>query len=169
MSRKKNLIWTDAGDSDEDIEKTLKGFYKCDYFVNRKVEMNNTEEDEQVSEIIDKKIELLGKKHHREEYLDNTEDYIGPRVEDNENNNNAKPNDDVKRYEQLGYVMSGARFNKPAVGNNIPVPKNKKEAHIFSAEEKRALAIFNLEEQQRKENNIINDLKSMWQNKKEEK
>ena len=37
----------------------------------------------------------------------------------------------------------------------------KKEAQIYTAEEKRALAIYNKEEQQRRELYIVNEMKDM--------
>ena len=70
--------------------------------------------------------------------------------------------EDIERFEKLGYVMSGNRHKKM---NNARL---KKEAQIYTAEEKRALAIYNLEEQQRKELNIINEMKFMWQTSKDD-
>jgi hypothetical protein len=70
--------------------------------------------------------------------------------------------DEIERYEKLGYVMSGSRHRK------MNLARMKKEQLVYTAEEKRALAIYNLEEQQRRERNIINEMKYMWQNKKED-
>jgi hypothetical protein len=64
--------------------------------------------------------------------------------------------EEIERYESLGYVMRNKIKNV-----TLNIPKSRKEAQKFSQEEKRALAIFNLEEQQRKENNIINQMKSI--------
>jgi hypothetical protein len=65
--------------------------------------------------------------------------------------------DEIERYESLGYVMSGSRHKK------MNAARIKKEAQVYTAEEKRALAIYNLEEQQRRERNIINEMKAIWQ------
>lgn len=70
--------------------------------------------------------------------------------------------DEIEKYEQLGYVMSGSRHKK------MTAARLKREQIIYSAEEKRALAIYNLEQQQRKELNVINDLKYMWSSKKDD-
>ena len=68
--------------------------------------------------------------------------------------------DEIERYVSLGYVMSGDRHKK------MNEATMKKEAQIYTAEEKRALAIYNLEEQQRRERNIINEMKVIWQTSK---
>ena len=70
--------------------------------------------------------------------------------------------DEINRYESLGYVMSGTRHK------TMNLARMKKEQLLYTAEEKRALAIYNLEEQQRRERNIINEMKYMWQTKKED-
>jgi len=70
--------------------------------------------------------------------------------------------DDIERYESLGYVMSGSRHKK------MNAARIKKEAQIYTAEEKRALAIYNLEEQQRREQNIINEMKVIWKTQQKE-
>ena len=64
---------------------------------------------------------------------------------------------EIDKYESLGYVMSGLRHKK------MTMARLKKEQQVYTAEEKRALAIYNLEEQLRKERNIINEMKK-WRN-----
>jgi hypothetical protein len=64
---------------------------------------------------------------------------------------------EIDKYESLGYVMSGVRHKK------MTMARLKKEQQVYTAEEKRALAIYNLEEQLRKERNIINEMKK-WRN-----
>ena len=58
--------------------------------------------------------------------------------------------------------MSGTRHRR------MNLMRMKKEQQLYTAEEKRALAIYNLEEQQRRERNIINEMKYMWQTKKDD-
>jgi hypothetical protein len=70
--------------------------------------------------------------------------------------------EEINKYESLGYVMSGTRHRR------MNLMRMKKEQQLYTAEEKRALAIYNLEEQQRRERNIINEMKYMWQTKKDE-
>ena len=48
------------------------------------------------------------------------------------------------------------------------IARESKEIQIFTVEEKKALAIFNLEEQQRKEINIINNFKKILKSKKDD-
>lgn len=69
--------------------------------------------------------------------------------------------DEIEKYESLGYVMSGLRHKK------MTMARLKKEQQVYTAEEKRALAIYNLEEQLRKERNIINEMKK-WKSDKDE-
>lgn len=66
----------------------------------------------------------------------------------------------IENFEKLGYVMSGSRHKK------MTSAREMKEKQIFTVEEKKALAIFNLEEQQRKEINIINNFKKILLDKK---
>lgn len=47
----------------------------------------------------------------------------------------------IERFEQLGYIMSGSRHSRM---NAIRI---RKENQIYTAEEKAALAMYNLEEQ----------------------
>ena len=68
----------------------------------------------------------------------------------------------INNYEKLGYVMSGNRHKK------MNIARESKEIQIFTVEEKKALAIFNLEEQQRKEINIINNFKKILKSKKDD-
>jgi len=69
--------------------------------------------------------------------------------------------EEIEKYESLGYVMSGLRHKK------MTMARLKKEQQVYTAEEKRALAIYNLEEQMRKERNIINEMKK-WKSDKDE-
>eukprot|EP01017_Pseudomicrothorax_dubius_P026546 TRINITY_DN2971_c0_g2_i19.p1 TRINITY_DN2971_c0_g2~~TRINITY_DN2971_c0_g2_i19.p1 ORF type:complete len:289 (+),score=76.37 TRINITY_DN2971_c0_g2_i19:131-997(+) len=48
--------------------------------------------------------------------------------------------DDIERYESLGYVMSGSRHKR------MNAVRLRKEGQVYSAEEKRALAVFNYEQ-----------------------
>jgi hypothetical protein len=66
----------------------------------------------------------------------------------------------IENYERLGYVMSGSRHKK------MTSAREMKEKQIYTVEEKKALAIFNLEEQQRKEISIIENFKKILEEKK---
>jgi hypothetical protein len=167
MGRKRTEIWTTKGDSDEDAETIIKSFFKSDFCINKKPKIDKVEVIEQEKSIESDNESFLGRKQFRDEEEEN----IGPRPGVDFDNRMTvrgdvtRPIEEVERYESLGYVMSGSRHKK----NNIPIAKNKKDAQSFTAEEKRALAVYNLEEQQRRENNIINQMKSIWKSKKEEK
>ncbi|KAF9537718.1 Integrator complex subunit 6-like [Mortierella hygrophila] len=63
--------------------------------------------------------------------------------------------DQIERYEHSGYVMSGSRHQRM---NAVRV---RKENQVISAEEKRALLIFNQEEKIKKDNKIINEMREM--------
>lgn len=62
---------------------------------------------------------------------------------------------EIENLENLGYVMSGSRHARM---NAIRI---RKENQVYSAEEKRALALINFEEKQQRENAIMNDFKEM--------
>ncbi|KAF9147529.1 hypothetical protein BG015_010805 [Linnemannia schmuckeri] len=63
--------------------------------------------------------------------------------------------DQIERYENAGFVMSGSRHQRM---NAVRV---RKENQVISAEEKRALLIFNQEEKIKKDNKIINEMREM--------
>uniref|UniRef100_A0A7S0VEL1 NF-kappa-B-activating protein C-terminal domain-containing protein n=1 Tax=Hemiselmis tepida TaxID=464990 RepID=A0A7S0VEL1_9CRYP len=67
--------------------------------------------------------------------------------------------DEIEGYEKEGYVMSGSRHKRM---NAVRV---RKENQIYSAEEKRALALFNFEERQQRENTILADFKQIMASK----
>ncbi|KAF9578615.1 hypothetical protein BGW38_005496 [Lunasporangiospora selenospora] len=62
---------------------------------------------------------------------------------------------EIANYESAGFVMSGSRHQRM---NAVRV---RKENQVISAEEKRALLIFNQEEKIKKDNKIINEMREM--------
>eukprot|EP01089_Gocevia_fonbrunei_P017409 TRINITY_DN5638_c0_g1_i1.p1 TRINITY_DN5638_c0_g1~~TRINITY_DN5638_c0_g1_i1.p1 ORF type:complete len:343 (+),score=68.81 TRINITY_DN5638_c0_g1_i1:108-1136(+) len=62
---------------------------------------------------------------------------------------------EIERFEDLGYVMSGSRHRK------MNAVRIRKENQIYSAEEKRALAMFNYEEKAKRENQILADFRDI--------
>ena len=66
--------------------------------------------------------------------------------------------DEIEQLEKVGYVMSGSRHAR------MNAVRIRKESQVYSAEEKRALALLNYEEKQQKEAKIIADLKVMLNN-----
>jgi len=67
--------------------------------------------------------------------------------------------EEIEQYEGLGYVMSGSRHKR------MNAVRMRKENQIYSAEEKRALAMFNYEEKQKRESQILADFRSLVQTK----
>lgn len=63
--------------------------------------------------------------------------------------------DQIAHFESLGYVMSGSRHSRM---NAIRI---RKENQIYSAEEKAALAMFNFEENRKKEQKILHDMQRL--------
>ncbi|KAI5756441.1 NF-kappa-B-activating protein-like [Diaphorina citri] len=63
--------------------------------------------------------------------------------------------DEIERYEAVGYVMSGSRHRR------MEAVRIRKENQIYSADEKRALAMFSKEERQKRENRILTQFKEM--------
>ncbi|XP_066149413.1 NKAP family protein CG6066 isoform X1 [Euwallacea fornicatus] len=63
--------------------------------------------------------------------------------------------DEIASFEKVGYVMSGSRHRR------MEAVRIRKENQIYSADEKRALAMFSKEERQKRENLILGQLKDM--------
>ncbi|GAB4821779.1 hypothetical protein N2152v2_008825 [Parachlorella kessleri] len=61
----------------------------------------------------------------------------------------------IERFEQAGYVMSGSRHSR------MNAVRIRKENQVYSAEEKAALAMYNFEENKRKEARILEDMKRL--------
>ncbi|KAH7300127.1 hypothetical protein KP509_24G045500 [Ceratopteris richardii] len=65
--------------------------------------------------------------------------------------------EEIQKYESLGYVMSGSRHQRM---NAIRI---RKENQVYSAEDKRALAMFNYEEKAKREHQVMSDLQRLIQ------
>lgn len=63
--------------------------------------------------------------------------------------------DEIEKYEDLGYVMSGSRHKR------MNAVRIRKEGQIYSAEEKRMLATLNMSEKAARENKIVADLREI--------
>ena len=61
----------------------------------------------------------------------------------------------IEKFEQLGYVMSGSRHAR------MNAVRMRKEAQIYSAEEKAALAALNKEERAAKEQRVLDDMRAL--------
>ncbi|XP_072387714.1 uncharacterized protein [Diabrotica undecimpunctata] len=70
---------------------------------------------------------------------------------------------EIASYESVGYVMSGSRHRR------MEAVRIRKENQIYSADEKRALAMFSKEERQKRENLILGQFKDMISSKLAEK
>lgn len=67
--------------------------------------------------------------------------------------------DQIEKFESAGFVMSGSRHRR------MNAVRMRKENQIYSAEEKKALALFNYEEKARRENKILADFRDVVQQK----
>ncbi|XP_010256016.1 PREDICTED: NF-kappa-B-activating protein [Nelumbo nucifera] len=65
--------------------------------------------------------------------------------------------EEIQKFESLGYVMSGSRHQRM---NAIRI---RKENQVYSAEDKRALAMFNYEEKSKREHKVMADLQRLVQ------
>lgn len=65
--------------------------------------------------------------------------------------------EEIQKFESLGYVMSGSRHQRM---NAIRI---RKENQVYSAEDKRALAMFNYEEKAKRESKVMSDLQRLVQ------
>lgn len=62
---------------------------------------------------------------------------------------------EIEGLEHQGYVMSGSRHKR------MNAVRLRKENQVYSAEEKRALALITFEERQQKENKVVSDFRDM--------
>jgi len=63
--------------------------------------------------------------------------------------------DEISHFEDVGFVMSGSRHKR------MNAVRIRKENQVYSAEEKRALAMFNYEEKAKRENKILAEFRDM--------
>lgn len=70
--------------------------------------------------------------------------------------------EEIDSFENVGYVMSGSRHRR------MEAVRLRKENQIYSADEKRALALFNKEERTKRETKILSQFKEMIRAKQEE-
>jgi len=63
--------------------------------------------------------------------------------------------DEIEHFEDVGFVMSGSRHKR------MNAIRMRKENQVYSAEEKRALAMFNYEEKAKRENTILAEFRDM--------
>lgn len=68
--------------------------------------------------------------------------------------------DEIANFEQVGYVMSGSRHRR------MEAVRIRKENQIYSADEKRALAMFSKEERKKHEHKVLTQFKEMISAKK---
>lgn len=61
----------------------------------------------------------------------------------------------IDQFERAGYVMSGSRHAR------MNAVRIRKENQVYTAEEKAALAMFNFEENKRKEEKILDDMRRL--------
>uniref|UniRef100_A0A8C5HAX8 NFKB activating protein n=2 Tax=Gouania willdenowi TaxID=441366 RepID=A0A8C5HAX8_GOUWI len=61
----------------------------------------------------------------------------------------------IADFEKLGYVMSGSRHRR------MEAVRLRKENQIYSRDEKRALALFNLEERRKRESKIMSSFREL--------
>merc|ERR1719321_2002130 len=69
--------------------------------------------------------------------------------------------DQIEAFEDLGYVMSGSRHRR------MNAVRIRKENQVYSAEEKRALALYNFEEKAARETQLVSELRDMLTKKNE--
>lgn len=66
---------------------------------------------------------------------------------------------EIAEFESVGYVMSGSRHRR------MEAVRLRKENQIYSADEKRALAMFSKEERQKRENKILTQFRDIVRSK----
>lgn len=69
--------------------------------------------------------------------------------------------DEIEKFEDVGYVMSGSRHHR------MEAVRIRKENQLYSADEKRALQMFNKEERAKRESKILSQFREMVKSKRE--
>merc|ERR1711908_180596 len=69
--------------------------------------------------------------------------------------------DQISSFEDMGYIMGGSRHRR------MNAVRIRKENQVYSAEEKRALALYNFEEKASRETQLVADLRDMLTKKNE--
>eukprot|EP01106_Pelomyxa_sp_JSP_P017945 TRINITY_DN773_c0_g1_i1.p1 TRINITY_DN773_c0_g1~~TRINITY_DN773_c0_g1_i1.p1 ORF type:complete len:359 (-),score=102.01 TRINITY_DN773_c0_g1_i1:88-1026(-) len=70
--------------------------------------------------------------------------------------------EEIEHFESVGFVMSGSRHKR------MNAVRIRKESQVYTAEEKRALALFNYEEKAKRENKILAGFRELLQEKMQE-
>jgi len=70
--------------------------------------------------------------------------------------------DEIKLFEESGFVMSGSRHRR------MEAVRLRKENQVYSADEKRALAMFNHEERSKRESKILSQFRTLVHKKTKE-
>jgi hypothetical protein len=70
---------------------------------------------------------------------------------------------EIEDYEDAGFVMSGSRHRR------MEAVRIRKENQVYSADDRRALALFNREEKEKRENQILSDFRAMVHNRMHKK
>jgi hypothetical protein len=70
---------------------------------------------------------------------------------------------EIEGYERSGFVMSGSRHAR------MNAVRLRKENQVYSAEEKRALALITMEEKTQKEASLMKDFRTMLQEKEKQR
>ncbi|XP_065672755.1 NF-kappa-B-activating protein [Hydra vulgaris] len=68
--------------------------------------------------------------------------------------------EEIESFESAGYVMSGSRHRR------MEAVRLRKENQVYSADEKRALLMYNREEKAKRENKVLADFRELVQTKK---
>merc|ERR1712010_356862 len=69
--------------------------------------------------------------------------------------------EEIEELEDTGYVMSGSRHRR------MNAVRIRKENQVYSAEEKRALAMYNFEEKANRESMLVGELREMLEKRKQ--
>lgn len=71
--------------------------------------------------------------------------------------------DEIVKFEDVGYVMSGSRHRR------MEAVRMRKENQLYSADEKRALQMFNKEERSKRESKILSQFREMVKAKQQQR
>ena len=156
--KKKSSSSDDSDSEDEWVEKDVMDAVAENKLKNKADESEEDSEDDMVGPALPKKVQLshkdLGTQLLRGEG-EAMAAYIAEGKRIPRRGEIGLTSDEITKYEDDGWVMSGSRHRR------MEAVRLRKENQIYSADEKRALAMFSKEERVKRENKILGQFRGM--------
>merc|ERR1712126_276270 len=160
--KKKSSSSDDSDSENEWVEKDVMDAVAENKLKNKADESEEDSEDDMVGPALPKKVQLshkdLGTQLLRGEG-EAMAAYIAEGKRIPRRGEIGRTSEEITKYEDDGWVMSGSRHRR------MGAVRLRKENQIYSADEKRALAMFSKEERVKRENKILGQFREIIQDK----